>query len=189
LFGDEEDTLREIKKQFADIGTRIVTDAFGQMTPAEIINGLASIQDTLRTTATAEMGGSIKIHSFGLKPLGFGKELNVAIKGIATSRAQATATITEAEAKRRAAELGGRGEGARKKAELTGETEALVARAAQLNVDGAGVLGAEVAREIAKGPNQTIIVGASGAADLIGLATAAAKGMNPKKPSERGSAS
>jgi regulator of protease activity HflC (stomatin/prohibitin superfamily) len=189
LFGDEGDTFREVKKQFADIGTRIVTDAFGQMTPAEIIQRLAEIQDKLRNTATAEMGGSIRIHSFGLKPLGFGKDLNVAIQKIATSRAEATATITTAEATRRAAKLEGRGEGSRRKAELSGETEALVARAAQLNVDGAGVLGAEVAREIAKGPNQTIIVGASGAADLIGIATAAAKGMNPKKPAEKGSAS
>jgi len=185
----------EARRQMEDIMITVLMREFSKVTPAAALKDLekygkllkSELRDLVADTKSSRPWG-IEIAIAEVKSIIFSHELSVAILKVPEATLEAKATIIEAEAQRKKLELEGKGEGAKERETLKGRTTGLKKMMTELELKGPAVLGAETARAITQNPGQkTVVVGASGFKELIGIADAAGSVM--KNTEEKGGAS
>lgn len=187
------EAIDEVFRQIEDEQVVALNTILVQMTVAQAMKNIAWINTVLfkkvcRRINADEKGHSeqwgIDLEGSAIKPIQFHRDLNDAIGSVAEGIHLKRRTITDAEGKKEALILEGDGtasaERASEREKLTGRAEGLKAVAkVSISQSGRAAMGAEVAREVAKGGN-TIVVGTGGMEQIIGLAAAASAGTKKK---------
>lgn len=153
-------TLVEARKQLNDTFPAELQTELGHRTVAEALKDKRAIDnqlDNLLRKKTKNWG--IEPIDAAMKPFVLSHSLNEAIRDVAKSVAQKKVTINAADAEAYQIERTGQAKGAAAKALLDGETEGLKKRAADLKVEGADVLAAQVGEAIGTSPSTKIVLG------------------------------
>src|SRR3990167_640529 len=101
---------------------------------------------------------------------------------MAKAAAAKIAKVTSAEGVREERRLHGEGEGLGQRARLKGFGDGIREGSALAGVSATSFLGADTAKEITKNPGQkTIVVGAGGLSEIIGVASAVGESLKAKK--------
>lgn len=177
----------EAVRQMEDAAIAMATQELPKFTVGHVLANIEVFNAKIKGAIEARIqekslhhGWGIDFKSSQIKLVGFGHKLNLAIQAVPEARAAANVTVLAADARRIELTREGEGRGAGERAELGGRTEGLKNMANELGVDAAAVLGAETARAITANPNQTIVVGTGGFADLVGIAATVGKSFKPK---------
>ncbi len=173
--------LTEARHQLEDMGVAILSADLPKVTLSEAIKEIAfysgKLQADLRVS-TRSWG--VRVVDARIKQFALAHKLNQAIQDRAASVANKETTITNAEATKQKSTLEGEGTANAVRAEIDARTGGLSNMATTLGVASEAVLASEVARNIASGPNNTVIVGTQGVTDLLGIVAAAQKAFPPK---------
>lgn len=164
----------EAKRQMQDSAVAMLTNEFAKITPAKALADLATYNETLRKEIQRRVNSwGIELVNAQVKAINLHHDLNVAIASIPEETAKARAKVITAEGEKQKLTLEGEGRGAAEQAELGGRTNGFKEMADKLSVPSAAVIGAETARAITSNPGQkTVVVGAGGLKELVGVATA-----------------
>jgi len=182
--------IDEVFRQIEDEMVATINTILTKITVAQALHNLSWINAVMFRKAcrriNAEVDGKsvawgIDLEGVFIKKILFNRNLNTALTNVSVSTLNATAAIRAAEGARQATILQGEGTA---QAALDLEQKTLEGRASGLvsikkvasSEAGRAAIGAEVAREVAKGGN-TIVVGTDGATQILGVAAAAAKGL------------
>ena len=165
-------SMDEAKKQLEDAAVKVLSQHFPKITVADALRDKerydAELLKALKET-TSTWG--FTIDDAAVKNILLGHELNTELQKIA-----------EARAKKRREKLEGEGAGAKEEGTLNGRTAGLVKMKKDLGVSGHAVLAAETARGITSNPGQkTVIVGAAGVQELLGLVAASGETLKALK--------
>lgn len=190
--GDIDTAIEQIEDEMVSTATQFL----GRMSYAQAIANMRWL-DMILYKAVARRTGSedgdnpdpnhswgIELHDVRIKSIELDHTTNQKIRDAAAARFAASATVTDAEAEKKAITL--RGEGTADAAKdleqktLSGRAAGQKELAAALGVSGAEVQAAEVARAIAEGGN-SIIFGADGLAQAASVVGAM---VNKKSPPE-----
>lgn len=191
--GDIDAAIKQIEDEMVSTATQFL----GRMSYSQAIANMRWLDMILYQAVARRTGANdddisqeshswgIELHDVRIKSIELDHTTNKSIRDAAAARFKASATITDAEADKKAFTLRGHGEA---QAARQLEQQTLIGRAAgqkklaeDLGVTGAEVQAAEVAREIAKGGN-AIIFGADGLAQAASVVSAMVKGKNPPNP-------
>lgn len=174
---------KEAKKQMEDATIAL---CMGELTKLSVAEALLTLQDFSQRLKKeiddlVEDWG-IEVETAQIKAINFHHALNKAISGLPEARFQAKAVVEKAEGEKKKRILEGEGTGNAEKAVLSGRTAGLKKMAEELAIDASIVLGAETARAITENPGQkTIVVGANGFKEIIGIATAIGQAVKLEK--------
>ena len=174
-------SLPEARHQLEDMGVAILSADLPKVTLSNAIQEIALYSRQLQTdlrTSTRSWG--VRVADARVKQFVLAHNLNQAIQNRAASVADKQTTITNAEAAKQKSTLEGEGFANAVKAELDARTGGLHNMATTLGVASEAVLASEAARNIASGPNNTVIVGTQGVTDLLGVVAAAQKAFPHK---------
>ena len=174
-------SLDEARHQLEDMGVAILSAELPKVTLSKAIEDIATYSEQLqKDMRNSTRSWGVRIVDARVKQFALAKNLNKAIQERAASVANKQTTITNAEATRTATTLQGEGVANAIRAEIDARTGGLSNMATTLGVASEAVLASEVARNIASGPNNTVIVGTQGVTDLLGIVAAAQKAFPPK---------
>jgi len=192
---ETNERIDEVFRQIEDEQVIALNTILVQMTTAQAMQNVAWINAVLFRKVCHRIKADDKGHSTdwgidlegsAIKPIQFHRDLNVSIASITIAVNEKRKTILDAEAAKQNLIL--RGEGTAnaaytlEKKTLEGRAEGLIAVAkVAASQSGQTAIGAEVAREVARGGN-TIVVGTGGMEQILGLAAAA--NAATKKPRE-----
>lgn len=167
----------EAARQMQDMAVAVLADIFPKLTVADAIRTKGDVDKTLNTQlATTTESWGIKIENAVVKSINLSHELNLELQKIA-----------EARAKKRRDKLEGEGAGAKEQATLAGRTAGLKKMQDDLGISSHAVLAAETARAITSNPGQkTVIVGAAGFQELLGVVAAAGETLKTVKDEKGG---
>ena len=172
-------SLDEARHQLEDMGVAKLSAELPTLSKA--IEDIATYSEQLqKDMRNSTRSWGVRIVDARVKQFALAKNLNKAIQERAASVANKQTTITNAEATRTATTLQGEGVANAIRAEIDARTGGLSNMATTLGVASEAVLASEVARNIASGPNNTVIVGTQGVTDLLGIVAAAQKAFPPK---------
>jgi hypothetical protein len=170
--------LEHLREHIRDVGDPTLAVLFSQLTPAGITEKLRELNGDFDTTI-----GTAFVHG-GARFI----DARVTVDPGHTV-AESLAKVPGARAEAQAAILIGEGQGGADKARFTGRGAGLKQMAKDLDVDGAAVLGAETARDMAGTINKnadTIVLGGGAMGDFIAAAKVAAGAFQPKpKPADK----
>lgn len=169
--------IDEARKQMEDAAVKVLSQHFPKITVAEAFKEKEKydkeVLDGLKIK-TASWG--VEVDDAAVKNILLSHELSIELQKIA-----------EARAKKRRDKLEGEGAGAKEQGTLDGRTAGLVKMKRDLAVSGHAVLAAETARGITSNPGQkTVIVGAAGIQELLGVVVAAGKTLETVKDEKGG---
>lgn len=165
------------KKQMEDATIGLCMRDLTQLSVAEALVGLKKFNEELGTAIRkmVEKWG-ISLETAQIKQINFHHSLNDAISSVPEAEFKAKVTVRTAEAEKRKRMLEGQGSGDAEKAVINGRTEGFKTMRDELELTSDLVLSAETARAITQNPGQkTVIVGAKGFSDLIGIVTGIGK--------------
>lgn len=173
--------LTEARHQLEDMGVAILSADLPKVTLSKAIEDIGTYSQKLQTGLRASTRSwGVRVVDARIKQFALAHNLNQAIQDRAASVANKQTTITNAEATRQKHTLEGEGIANAVRAEIDARTGGLSNMATTLGVASEAVLASEVARNIASGPNNTVIVGTQGVTDLLGVVAAAQKAFPPK---------
>jgi regulator of protease activity HflC (stomatin/prohibitin superfamily) len=180
------------RRQIEDVVVATLNEKFSQMSPSEALKKLHKINLKLSgkngviDSMLTDWG--LDLESIRIKPFGFSHKLNDAVMAVPIAMQRKKVSIIDAEGARETKRLEGEGKGAAEKAELEGRAAGFKNMAEtlkNLGVEGRMVLGAETARAVTNNPGQkTVVVGADGFSNLIGLATSVSETLKPSSSTE-----
>lgn len=169
-------TLRmlEVLRHLRDTSGAYVLEIVGRISYSELTTNIDLINQLLKLRLEYEVTSwGIQMVEVRFTRTNPGHEFNQKIQGRGEALVNRDILITVAEGEKRKRELEGEGTASAALALLTAQAEGYTKIMTATGVDGAGVLSAEVARELANGQNNTVVV--DGASGLIGMALAGAK--------------
>ena len=171
--------LKEARGQLEDRTVRFLFEVLPKVTAGEALANFPEynkrlvelLKEHVYETDPGKSWG-VEILSAHLKAINFGHELNVKIQQMAEATAEGRALERKARGEREKRILEGEGSALAEKAVLEARTAGLKTMAEALGVSASVVLGAETARAVTANPGQkTVVVGAKGFSDLVGVAT------------------
>lgn len=168
--------IENARRQMEDTCVKTFTQRLTKVSPAVALRRMkeygGELEEALDEVVQDSWG--IDVMSAEIKAINFSRDLNKAVQRVVEEERNKMASIFQ-----------GQGLGGKEQAILDGRTAGLENMKKKLKIDGEVVIGAETARAIAgegeKSSQRTIIVGASGFADLIGAATAIGEGLKTKR--------
>lgn len=158
----------EINRQMRDSGETDLVEEVSKYTLGEVLKNIETLNGGLATCLQENVGHwGILILEARMQTPDITHELNIALAGIPTARANAEATVTNAEAEKIRLTREGEGRAAAKRAELTAEGEGLIGAARALEMEGQDYLALQIARDtVGEGD---LIIGLEGVEKVIGL--------------------
>lgn len=169
-------TLRmlEVLRHLRDTGGAYVLEIVGKISYSELTNNINLVNQLLKLCLEYEVSSwGIEMVEVRFTKTNPGHDFNEKLQSRGAALASRDVLITVAEGEKRKRQLEGEGTASAALALLTAQAEGYTKIMTATGVDGAGVLSAEVARELANGQNNTVVV--DGASGLIGMALAGAK--------------
>lgn len=175
---DDASRAEMVEKQMRDTGETVLTILVSKRTPSQLISDMGVIQAELLTTfKKMAKGWGVEIDDLGLTSPDLSHDLATALRDIPMQKAKtvqqqaiADQVRISADAEAYRLEQEGKGLGAKKRLELTGEGQGYMEMAKILGIEGREALGAQVVRDtVGKGD---LIVGMDGVKDVIALGKA-----------------
>ena len=177
-------SLKEADRILNDVALGAVADDFGKFTAAVVNKHLSKFTEKVEGAVRRFIDPSwgIAILRVQIKQLKPSHGLNTQIEEMAKAAAAKIAKVTSAEGVREERRLHGEGEGLGQRARLKGFGDGIREGSALAGVSATSFLGADTAKEITKNPGQkTIVVGAGGLSEIIGVASAVGESLKAKK--------
>lgn len=166
-------SYKEALQRINDLSLVVCQELFGGLTPAVANCQLNKFSGKIREALviSTESWG-LKLVQFNIKQIVLAHKLNESVQGIAVAGAEAVAVGKRAEGEKKKRTLEGEGSAAAEKAILTARGEGIRDGAKAAGVEADTFLGSNTAVDIAKGANDTIILGGGGFAELAGVGKA-----------------
>ncbi len=179
-------SFEKLRRQIEDTCVAFANQQLARKVLADVRKDLGNENVALRTEIRRAIGNwGVTLKTALIKEIRLSHALNTSIQSASDEAAKALGAIIKAKTLKATTELEGRGKGAAERAVLRGRTTGLKDMAKRLKVPMPTVLGAEVARDVAKNPGQTVILGGEdGFADFAKIAAGvggALKGMGKPK--------
>lgn len=169
-------TIMRAKTQIEDVAVGFCTKQLVQKTLREAINTMHDLGKELQDEIEDLVHDwGVRVDRAFFKQLPLAHKLNIAIQRASLRIGVAKGVVAEAKGTKRKLILEGEGRGGAERAVLNGRAAGLRTMVDQLDLTSQQILGAEVARDIADHPGQTVIVGAEGFAGLVGVAAGISK--------------
>jgi regulator of protease activity HflC (stomatin/prohibitin superfamily) len=168
-------SIDEARRQMEDSSIGVFNDLLAPVSPAVAMLKMSETNSALKTEiAELVKDWGVALLNAEIKTLRFSRTLNSAVQNVVIEERNKRASIYQ-----------GEGQGGKERAILAGRSAGLKQMVEDLELeDGKLVLGAETARAIAgegdKSSQRTIIAGAGGFAELVGVGAAIAKSVNNK---------
>jgi len=183
LFLTRIGSRKEAKRQMEDATVALCMRELTKISASTALKTLQGLNQTMKSNIDTMVDGwGIDVETAQIKTINFHHDLNIAISSLPEARFKAKAAIEEAEGEKRKRTLEGEGSGSAEKSVLEGRTAGLKEMANELGLNPQMVLNAETARAITENPGQkTIVVGAGGLKEIIGMAATIGQTVVPEK--------